>query len=57
MTFAEQGDEGIFDGFLLADDGFADILLKGEDHSAGIDHGNLQDNEELRIKNALWKQT
>ena len=38
MAFAKQGDEGIFDGFLFADNGLADILLKGENHSAGIDH-------------------
>ena len=38
MTFAQQSDEGIFNGFFLADDSFADVLLQGEDHSAGIDH-------------------
>ena len=38
MAFAQEGDEGVFNGLLLTNDGFADILLQGKDHSAGIDH-------------------
>ena len=38
VAFAEQGNERIFNGFFLTDNSLADVLLKGEDHSAGIDH-------------------
>ena len=41
VAFAEEGDQRVFDRFLLADDSLTDILLKGEDHSAGIDHKSL----------------
>ena len=39
MALAEQRDQRVFDGFLLADDGLGDGLLEGDDHPAGIEHG------------------
>ena len=36
MALAQEGDQRIFDGLLLADDGLADVALQGLNHPPGL---------------------